>query len=56
MSYYHPSQSRYGKFDPKFFKPTEQEEHMHRKQITDRSYLEHIIPHHQFAVDICVQV
>ena len=28
-------------------------EHMAHMTINDRSYLEHMIPHHQVAVDMC---
>ena len=35
-----------------FFKPNEHMEHMTDMEITDRSYLEHMVPHHQVAIDM----
>ena len=35
-----------------FFNPNEHSEHMKGMKITDRSYLEHMIPHHQVAIDM----
>jgi uncharacterized protein (DUF305 family) len=36
--------------DPLFFKPDDHSEHMHHMKHTDKSFLEHMIPHHQVAV------
>ena len=47
------SASRDGECNPLFFKPDEHMEHMEHMSINDKSYLEHMIPHHQVAVDMC---
>ena len=53
MNYYEPLQSSSnGKCDPNFFNPEEHAKHMFHKQITDTNYLQHMIPHHQVAVDM----
>lgn len=51
---YHPkmSKSKDGACDPLFFKPDEHMHHMKHMKIDSRSYLEHMIPHHQVAVDM----
>jgi hypothetical protein len=36
--------------DPLFFKPNDHSEHMKHMKHTDKSFLEHMIPHHQVAV------
>ena len=36
--------------DPLFFKPDDHSEHMGHMKHTDKSFLEHMIPHHQVAV------
>ena len=36
--------------DPLFFKPNNHEEHMKHMKHTDKSFLEHMIPHHQVAI------
>ena len=46
------SASKDGKCDPLFFKPDDHMKHMEHMEITDRSYLEHMIPHHQVAIDM----
>ncbi len=57
MSYYSNSpQSTYAKCDPLYFKPNEHREHMLHTQITNRSYLEHMIPHHQIAIDMSIRL
>jgi len=38
--------------NPLFFKPNDHKKHMEHFQITDQSYLEHMIPHHQVAIDM----
>ena len=46
------SKSKEGDCDPLFFKPDDHMKHMEHMEITDRSYLEHMIPHHQVAIDM----
>ena len=46
------SKSSDGSCDPMFFKPDDHSKHMHHMKITEKSYLEHMIPHHQVAVDM----
>ncbi len=46
------SKSKDGDCNPLFFKPDEHSKHMEGMEITDKSYLEHMIPHHQVAVDM----
>lgn len=41
-----------GVCDPLFFKPNDHMAHMAHMKINDRSYLEHMIPHHQVAIDM----
>ena len=36
--------------DPLFFKPNDHSEHMTHMKHTDKSFLEHMIPHHQVAI------
>lgn len=36
--------------DPLFFKPNDHSEHMKHMKHTDKSFLEHMIPHHQVAI------
>ena len=38
--------------DPNFFDPEEHMKHLHHMELTDRMYIEHMIPHHQVAVDM----
>ena len=40
------------KCNPLFFKPDEHKHQMQHKLITSDSYLKHMIPHHQVAVDM----
>ena len=35
-----------------FFKPDDHSKHMHHMKITEKNYLEHMIPHHQVAIDM----
>jgi len=51
---YHPitSKSKEGPCNPLFFKPNDHSVHMKNMKITDKSYLEHMIPHHQVAIDM----
>jgi len=54
LSLYEPikSKDKDGECDPLFFKPNDHAKHMEHMKITMRSYLEHMIPHHQVAVDM----
>ena len=54
LEYYEPKNviSKTGECNPLFFKPDEHMENMKHMKIDDRSYLEHMIPHHQVAVDM----
>lgn len=38
--------------DPHFFDPEEHMKHMEHMKLDDKIYLEHMIPHHQVAVDM----
>lgn len=38
--------------DPHFFNPEEHMKHLKHMKLTDISYIEHMIPHHQVAVDM----
>ena len=46
------SKSKDGDCNPLFFKPNDHMKHMEHMKITDKSYLEHMIPHHQVAIDM----
>lgn len=46
------SKSKDGNCNPLFFKPNDHSAHMEGMKITDNSYLEHMIPHHQVAIDM----
>ena len=46
------SKAQQGPCNPLFFKPNDHSAHMKGMIITDKSYLEHMIPHHQVAVDM----
>ena len=46
------SKSKDGSCNPLFFKPDDHNKHMEHMEITDKSYLEHMIPHHQVAIDM----
>ena len=46
------SRSKDGDCNPLFFKPDEHSKHMMGFKINDKNYLEHMIPHHQVAVDM----
>ena len=54
LELYYPkmSKSKDGACDPLFFKPNDHMQHMKHMKINDKSYLEHMIPHHQVAVDM----
>jgi len=46
------SKAKEGPCNPLFFKPNDHSKHMENMKIDDKSYLEHMIPHHQVAVDM----
>ena len=46
------SKSKDGECNPLFFKPNEHSKHMKGMKINEKSYLEHMIPHHQVAIDM----
>ena len=60
--YYQPTNSDFKKpntigltniyCDPHFFNPKEHMEHMKHMKLNDISYIKHMIPHHQVAVDM----
>ena len=54
LDIYNPikSKSKDGNCNPLFFKPNDHSKHMEHMKITIKSYLEHMIPHHQVAVDM----
>ena len=54
FNYYEPIKSRYtgDSCDPLFFDPEAHMKHMSHMPINDISFLEHMIPHHQIAVDM----
>ena len=51
---YYPkkSKSKDGECNPLFFKPDDHSKHMEHMKVNDKSYLEHMIPHHQVAIDM----
>ena len=55
LEFYFPikTKDKDGKCDPLFFKPNDHMKHMEHMNVTDKSYLEHMIPHHQVAIDMC---
>ena len=46
------SKSKDGSCNPLFFKPNDHSKMMVNMKINDTSYLEHMIPHHQVAIDM----
>ena len=46
------SKSKDGSCNPLFFKPNDHMSHMKHMKINDKSYLEHMVPHHQVAIDM----
>ena len=54
LDMYYPvmSKSKDGNCNPLFFKPNDHNKMMKHMKITDKSYLEHMIPHHQVAIDM----
>lgn len=55
LEYYFPlkSKAHKGECNPLFFKPNEHKKHIAHMKNTEKSYLKHMIPHHQVAVDMC---
>ena len=54
LHFYYPKLSRATDYycDPNFFEPDAHHKHMKGMKLNDKSYLEHMIPHHQVAVDM----
>ena len=54
FNYYEPKKSRHigDSCDPLFFDPDAHMKHMSHMPVTDIAFLEHMIPHHQVAVDM----
>ena len=50
ISYNNKSKAKNYYCDPLFFKPDNHSEHMKHMKHTDKSFLEHMIPHHQVAI------
>ena len=52
--YLHPNHLGLSKTycDPHFFNPAEHKRHLAHGTLDDRKYVEHMIPHHQVAVDM----
>ena len=46
------SKPKTGGCDPLFFKPDDHAKHFEHMEINDKSYLDHMIPHHQVAIDM----
>jgi uncharacterized protein (DUF305 family) len=46
------SRAKEGECNPLFFKPNDHSSHMKGMKLTEKSYLEHMIPHHQVAIDM----
>ena len=54
LNTYYPdkSKSKNTECNPLFFKPDDHAHHMTHMKVTRKSYLEHMIPHHQVAIDM----
>lgn len=54
LNFYYPKLSKALDYhcDPNFFDPDAHDKHMEGMELKDKSYLEHMIPHHQVAVDM----
>jgi len=54
IEYYEPllSSAQGEACNPMFFKPDDHMKHMVGNDVTDKTYLEHMIPHHQVAIDM----
>tara|TARA_B110000503_G_scaffold59997_1_gene95499 strand:- start:318 stop:911 length:594 start_codon:yes stop_codon:yes gene_type:complete len=46
------SKAKEGECNPLFFKPNDHMKHMEHMEVSDKKYLEHMIPHHQVAIDM----
>ena len=46
------SRAKAGPCDPKFFNPSDHKKHSEGMDMTMESYLSHMIPHHQVAIDM----
>ena len=46
------SKAKEGACNPMFFKPGDHMKHMHHMTMTIESYLNHMKPHHQIAIDM----
>ena len=46
------SKSKEDECNPLFFKPNDHSKHMKGMKMNEKSYLEHMIPHHQVAIDM----
>jgi len=46
------SKAKNGECNPLFFKPDEHSKHMEHMKVNDLSYIHHMIPHHQVAIDM----
>ena len=46
------SKAQNGDCNPLFFRPNDHSAHMEVMEINSKSYLEHMIPHHQVAIDM----
>jgi len=51
LDVYNPTSAN-AECNPLFFKPNDHSKHMATMKINDTSYLEHMIPHHQVAIDM----
>ena len=54
LDMFYPIQSKSldGSCSSLFFNPDDHSKHMETRKLTDKSYLEHMIPHHQVAIDM----
>jgi len=54
LDIYYPALSvaENGVCDPAFFNPDDHSKHMETMKLTEESYLRHMIPHHQVAIDM----
>ena len=54
LDMYNPtlSKAKEGECNPLFFKPNDHSKMMKGMKINEKSYLEHMIPHHQVAIDM----
>lgn len=54
FDYVHPNELNISKTycDPHFFDPEKHMKHMKHMKINDKMYIEHMIPHHQVAIDM----